>query len=70
VKVITDYDYIYSVTDYDYIASGNGDCEYLRISSWEGVIDYDYLMPEEEVMWLIGVFMKTVPVKATILLIY
>ena len=29
MKVITDYNYIYSVIDYDYITSGNGDYDYL-----------------------------------------
>jgi len=30
VKVIADYDYIYSVIDDDYTASGNGDYNYMR----------------------------------------
>jgi len=51
VKVITDYDYIYSGIDYDYIAPGNGDYDYLtscnRVQSIT-ITDYDYLNPAHQ----------------------
>ena len=45
MKVITDYDYIYSVIHYHYIASGNDDYNY-GYSTCYGVIDYYYTMPD------------------------
>ena len=30
VKIMIDYDYIYSVIDYDYLATGNGNSDFLR----------------------------------------